>query len=113
MSKEPKTAVDKFTLPLSKPITAHGEEVTKLEFKAPSGEDLLEVGAPPFILDDKGRTHIDLVATGDYIVRLAGVPLSSVKMMAPPDFMGAFRVVAGFFGGSETTRKKSSDDISS
>jgi hypothetical protein len=34
--------------------------------------------------------------------------MSSVKLMQPADIMGAFGIIAGFFGDSETIRKKSS-----
>jgi hypothetical protein len=109
MASEKNKAGEKTKLTLSKPITAHGQTISHLEFRAPSGEDILEIGAPPFIIDKKERTHIDFAVTGDYIVRLAEIPPSSVKLMAPIDLMAAFGVVAGFFGASETTRKKSSD----
>lgn len=102
-------AGEKIKLSLSKPIPAHGETVSTLEFRYPSGDDILAIGSPPFSIDDKKRTHIDLAVTGEYIVRLADIPASSVKLMTPADLMGAFGVVAGFFGASETTRKKSSD----
>ena len=56
---------------------------------------------------------IDLAVTGEYIVRLAAIPASSVKLLSPADLMGAFGVVAGFFGGSEKTRKNSSEGTGS
>ena len=88
-------------LPLSKPIKAHDQEISELTFRDLTGEDLIEVGAAPFIIDDRSRTHIDFAATAAYIVRLAGIPTSSVKQMAPADMMKAFGVIAGFFGGTE------------
>lgn len=100
---------DKIKLSLTTPIKAHNETVSMLEFRAPSGEDILEIGSPPFSIDEKKRTHIDLAVTGEYIVRLAGIPPSSVKQMSGADLMAAFGVCAGFFGASETSRKKSSD----
>lgn len=100
---------EKNTLALTKPIKAHGEDVTQLVFRAPSGEDILKVGSPPFLVDDKRRTHIDLVTTAEYVELLADIPASSVKQMSPADLMSAFGMVAGFFGASETIRKKSSD----
>lgn len=109
MSRE-KSAPEKVQLALTKPIQAHGEQIAVLEFRPPTGEDLLEVGAPPFIIDKKERTHIDLTVTGEYIERLCDIPRSSVKLMSPADMIAAFGVVAGFFGDTETIRKKSSDD---
>lgn len=110
---EDKTAPDKVTIPLSKPIKAHGEDLSQLELRAPTGEDVLEIGAPPFTVDTKNRTNIDMAVTGEYIVRLAGIPLSSVRQMTPQDLMVAFGVVAGFFGDTAKTRKKSSADTTS
>lgn len=101
---------DKIKLPLTKPIEAHGDTVSQLEFRAPTGEDILEIGSPPFSVDDKKRTYFDLAVTGEYVVRLAGIPLSSVKQMSPADLMGAFGVVAGFFGALEMIPTNSSKD---
>jgi hypothetical protein len=100
-------------LTLTKPIQAHGSSISTLEFRPPTGEDILDIGSPPFQIDEKRRTHIDLAVTGEYIVRLAAIPASSVKLLSPADLMGAFGVVAGFFGGSEKTRKNSSEGTGS
>jgi hypothetical protein len=35
---------EKNKLTLSKPIKAHGEDVTSLTFRPPTGEDLIEIG---------------------------------------------------------------------
>jgi hypothetical protein len=104
---------DKIKLPLEKPIKAHGKEITYLEFRYPSGEDLLEIGSPNFAPDMQGHTHFDFAITGQYIVRLADVPLSTVKQMAPIDMMKAVGVVAGFFRGLGQTQTNSSEDTSS
>lgn len=109
MTKPGDKNTDKIKLPLTKPIQAHGEEVSTLEFRSPSGEDVLEIGAPPFSVGKNERTYIDLAVTGEYIVRLAAIPVSSVKQLSPADLMAAFGVVAGFFGATGKTRKKSSE----
>lgn len=108
MSKETKAATDKVKLPLSKPIKAHGEEISVLEISPMTGTDLLEIGEPPFQLDDKKRMHMDMALTGEYLVRLAGIPPSAVRDMAPMDLISAFAVIAGFFGDLGTTLKRSS-----
>lgn len=104
---------DKNTLPLSKPIKAHGEEISSLTFRDMTGEDLLDVGSAPFMNDEKGRIHMNFAVTGDYIVRLAGIPPSSVKQMAPADIMAAYAMVARFFGAPVKTSKKPSSATSS
>lgn len=92
---------------LTKPIKAHNAEVTSLEFREPNGDDIMECGMPFSFSQDK-RTFVDAKATGELISRLAGIPLSSVKMLCPRDFMAAFAMVSSFFGDSETTQMKSS-----
>lgn len=105
MSKETKAAGDKIKLALSKPIKAHNEELSILEIVPLTGLDLLEMGSPPFQIDQKGRTHIDIAMTGEYLVRLAGIPPSAVRQMAPKDLIAAFGIIASFFGDLEMTPK--------
>lgn len=89
-------------LTLSKPISAHDEKISELTFREPTGDDLMACGEMPFALETKKSgatlTHISTDALALYIERLAGIPMSSVKQMTPKDFMGAFGIVAGFFG---------------
>lgn len=90
--------MEKIKLTLSRPIKAHGaDDVSTLEFREPTGEDLINSGMP-FCTDDKGRTHILPAETYACISKLAAIPMSSAKMLAPGDFIKAFGIVAGFFG---------------
>lgn len=91
---------------LTKPIKAHNDEVTELTFRPMTGEDLIEIGAAPFQVDQKERTHMDFGILALYIARLANIPPSSVKMMAPADLLQSFGVVSGFFGDTGPTQKK-------
>lgn len=75
---------------LTKPITAHGEEVTELTFREPVPEDLMQIGSPVLMIPSAdGDMGIDVrpKIIGLYIARLAGIPPSSVKAMSITDFM--------------------------
>lgn len=88
---------EKIKLSLSRPIKAHGEDVTLLEFREPNGDDLIACGVP-FATDPSGRNVILPAETYACISKLAGIPMSSAKMLAMNDFFKAWGVVMGFFG---------------
>lgn len=82
---------------LSKPIQAHGEEVTELEIQEPTTGDLIDLGDPMSISDDSSITFKnDVIAK--YISRLAKIPMSSVRELSRSDFTECKTVVAGFLG---------------
>lgn len=98
------------TVILKKPIKAHGKDYTSLTFREPTGDEVIELGVP-FSFGRNKRTHIDTEVTAEYIMRLANIPMSSVKMLQPADITACFGKIAGFFGNSEATT--SSPDNSS
>lgn len=75
------------TVPLSKPVLAHGEEVSELRFRAPTGKDLIELGNPVSVnvyADDPIQTvKVDWSIMGRMMSRLAGVPLSTIEALPP------------------------------
>lgn len=87
-------------LTLSKPIKAHGEEVGELTFREPTVKDMIAVGQPFLIIvgDNETAMRIENKTIAAYIVRLAGVPMSSVEQLSLGDFGAAQGVVLGFFG---------------
>jgi len=87
------------TIALSKPITAHGAEVDQLSLREPNAGDVMECGYPLGMQDDLAIPQAAPI--GRLIARLAGIPPSSVKQLAMPDYNRAMGVVLGFFGGSE------------
>jgi hypothetical protein len=102
--------MNKVTFPLSRPIKAHNEDITALEFREPNGDDIADCGMPFAIEQKKGGgtlIHINTEAVAMYIVRLAGIPHSSYKTMAPVDITGSFGIIANFFGVSGTSQKPS------
>ncbi len=90
------------TIKLSRAIPAHGEEVTSITLRPPTPEDVMQIGQPTLLIPsaDGESVGIEIRAKliGQYVSRLAGVPLSSVKAMAMNDFMACQGVVMGFFG---------------
>lgn len=90
---------------LSKPIIAHGEEVSELTFREPTPEDVMQIGTPQLLLPsaDGESVGIEIRAkvVGHYISRLAAIPMSSVKAMAMGDFMRCQGAVMGFFNSGD------------
>lgn len=88
------------TFPLAKPIKAHGKEVEELVLREPTTKDQMEIGQPFLIIVGDGETGIRIQqkTIGQYIVRLAGIPMSSVEQLDRRDFAGLQAVVLGFFG---------------
>ncbi len=89
---------------LSKPIKAHAEEVDSITLREPTTEDEIELGQPFLLIVGDGETAIKVQpkVLAQYIVRLAGIPMSSVKQMARADFSKAQAAVMGFFGADES-----------
>lgn len=99
------------TVKLSKPLRAHGEDLTEITLRAPIAKDVMEIGSPQLLLPavDGATVAIEVRARliGQYIVRLAGIPLSSVQSMELTDFMKCQGEIMGFFGSGEETEKES------
>lgn len=89
------------TVTLSKPIKAHGEEVSTLTFREPTPKDLMQLGFPSLIVPsaDGGVSGIEVRAKviGAYIARLAGIPPSSVEAMSVSDFIACQSEILPFF----------------
>lgn len=96
------------TLPLSKPIVAHGEKVDFLEFREPTYDDIAKCGNP-ISYSASGDMKIDHTAALAYLPLLGNIPLPSVKQMAPPDLLAAQMLVVGFFTPSENSTDSDDD----
>lgn len=97
----------KYTIKLSQPIEAHGEEVTELHLRRPKLKDLKGIS-----LDNiTGDLMIDLVA------KLAGIPPTAAGEIDAADFDVIGEAFNVFFpqkmpGGSEGLLKSVSDTAS-
>ncbi|MGY6129103.1 phage tail assembly protein (plasmid) [Paraburkholderia strydomiana] len=85
---------------LSKPVTAHGEEVMELDMREPTAEDVMELGFPYLVVqsDDGQGVELRPKVAGRYISRLAKVPMSSVKQLTVGDLSKFQGLIMGFFG---------------
>jgi len=91
------------TIPLKKPITAHGEEVGEITLREPNAGDVMECGYPMGMEDGLAIPQADTI--GRLIGRLAGIPPSSVKQLSMPDYNAAMGAVLGFFGSADDPLK--------
>lgn len=85
---------------LSKPLEAHGEQVTELTLREPTTADVIDNGQPFLVIptDDEPAIEIRTKVIARYISLLAGIPLSSVKELSIGDFSKCQGMVMGFFG---------------
>ncbi|ATM87003.1 MULTISPECIES: phage tail assembly protein [Yersinia] len=86
-------------LTLTAPITAHGEEVTEIEMRDPTGKDVREIGYP-YQLNPDESVKLLSAAVCKYITRLGNIPPNAVDSMSPADLNLAGWAVARFFLGS-------------
>ena len=90
------------TITLTKPVSAHGEEIDRLSLRQPTTADLIELGQPMRLLPGNGTEEpaidIRMNVVANYVARLAAIPLSSVKALSLADFGRATQAVLGFFG---------------
>lgn len=92
---------DPIAVLLSRPIQAHGEEVSTLAMREPTGKDLRTMGLP-FSFTAGGDTQVDTQAMARAISTLCAVPSSSVDQLSARDFLAASMVVMGFFAEAPT-----------
>lgn len=87
---------------LNKPIQAHGAEVSELDLREPTGQEILDIGFPYLIVigedDDEQAMRIQAKTVGKYISKLAAIPPSAVGNLSPVDISRLAGVVLGFFG---------------
>lgn len=97
------------TLKLTKPITAHGEEVSELTLRQPTTKEVIEIGLPTLLIPsvDGESVGIELrqKVVARYISRLASIPMGAVESLSLGDHSAASAVVMSFFGqgAGETT----------
>lgn len=99
------TTPDNLTIVLSAPIVAHGQQIDRLTLRAPTTADLIDLGQPMRLLPgsgtDEAAIDVRMNIVAQYVVRLAAIPLSSVKALSLGDFGKATQLVLGFFGGAD------------
>lgn len=81
---------------LSSPIQAHGESVSKLDLKKPTGEQVCRLGLP-YTMTPDGEVSINMKKVKGYLIELCAIPASAVEQIDPADLNKAAWDVAGFF----------------
>ncbi|WP_064577177.1 phage tail assembly protein [Cupriavidus gilardii] len=98
------------TFPLSAPIEAHKQTLHELELREPTPEDARIVKAMPYWVAPDESVQLNPTAAHAYIVRLAGIPPSSVDQLDIGDFNNLCWVVARFFLKRASTKQTSSSE---
>lgn len=91
---------------LSKPISAHAEEVTTLTLRAPTGKDLRSCGVPYKLTSDAEMT-IEAAGMHRMISALAGIPPSAVDQLAAGDWNACAMAVLDFITPAQATTTSS------
>jgi hypothetical protein len=90
---------DSKTIPLSKPIVAHGETLSELVLRRPTVKELRACGQPYRVSGGGGggaSVQADYDAGAKLIAAICAIPPSSVDEMDPGDFDDACMILVGF-----------------
>lgn len=101
--------------PLAKPILIGDEEITELELRELSGDDIISIGFPYLIVmgdDDNQSLELRPKIIAKYVSKLAAVPPSVVGKMTPADISKITGVVMSFFGVEPEMKKASQSEPS-
>jgi len=93
------------TVTLTKPIQAHGNEISELELREPNTGDIAACGSPfSFTIGTEEGQGVTIIPHAPSLValiaRLANIPLSSVRSMAVADTMVCMGQLVNFLGPS-------------
>ncbi|UGY13740.1 phage tail assembly protein [Bradyrhizobium septentrionale] len=99
---EPKPAAapdDKIRITLDKQVVAHGEKISELVFREPTGADIEAAGVPATIdfSVDPPRIAFNQREMSAMMVQLAGVPPSTIKNLSSQDWINAAWRLSRFF----------------
>jgi hypothetical protein len=90
------------TIPLSVPIEAHGERLTAITLRPLKVEEIEQLEVPVDLFSPSKKADAKVVNA--WIVRLAGIPRSSVLQLDPGDWTEIMvHVVAFFFRQAPTS----------
>ena len=100
------TSGDDLSIPLTRAVIAYGQEISRLMLRKPTSGDLIDLGQPmrllPGIGTDETAIDVRMNVVAQYIVRLAAVPMSTVRSLELADLSAATQKVLGFFGDGNT-----------
>ncbi len=94
---------EKEIVKLKAPIKAHGEELTQLEVRRPTVQEIRAIKALPYVLTESNMPVPDMEATCKYLAVCAAIPQGSVEQLSLADLNTLAWLVTGFFlsNGSE------------
>lgn len=101
---------------LSKPIMSGDEEITMLDLRELTGDDIISIGYPYLIVigdDDSQAMELRPKIIARYVSKLAAVPPSLIGKMSPSDISKITGVVMNFFGVEPEMKKASQSELSS
>ena len=88
------------TIPLSRPVQAHGETLTELTL---TEVDLGALEGVNLVIDQDGKLQIDLGDLHRLIAGMANIPPSAAKRILIKDALAGKEAIADFFGISLPT----------
>jgi hypothetical protein len=89
------------SITLSKPVQAHGKDITEITFREPNGGDVAACGFPfRFTVNEDQTQTIEpqAAAITQMMSRLGDVPLSTIRALPFSDWMEGMGAVFTFFG---------------
>jgi hypothetical protein len=99
LPEEMPTPLPGYSIELTRPIEAHGQQVSKLVFREPTGRDLLNVGNPVVFdpISDPPKVMHDERRMNAMLSLLANVPPSSILALSPRDWITCAWGITPFF----------------
>jgi len=82
---------------LQVPIEAQGEQLTVLNLRRPTVQEVRAIKALPYKIDKNEEVSLDMDVTAKYIAVCAGIPPSSVNQLDLSDLNTLSWAIAGFF----------------
>lgn len=96
--------------PLAKAISAHGESITELTIRDVTPSDARMIGDLPYYVMPDESVRVNVGVSMKYLVRIAGVPMSSLDQLHMIDVNALCWKVAGFFLQQEQGTSPTSSD---
>ena len=89
--------MEKTNFKLSRPIKAHGEEVTELSIRRPTTQEARAIKLLPYTLGETGHPVADLEVAAKYLAVCAAIPAGAVNELDLSDLNTLAWMIVGFF----------------
>ncbi|MCX5496434.1 phage tail assembly protein [Kaistia dalseonensis] len=112
MTQTPKPSDNKIRVPLSRAIPAHGEQISELVFREPSGLDIARCGNPVKLnfAYDPPEVTFDEPKMARMMSMLGDVPASTIEKLTGSDWNACAWMLSGFFIPGAPTRSGGAAD---